>query len=427
MKSMLTLDSILPEVTRRPKRRRRALDAMADEQLAPAQPSEPVKEEAPAPKAVAAKPEAAEDIISLVVDLFADEESVLADVRRLDVSTGDRKAELVRFRLDGAQSFALPLGPSLDAGERRVVEAMSDSDAAKLMLVSGNAISLKNGYKKLAEAITALSPARGTMFAASDTLAAIYAPGNPAIHVLRVKSSGSVRTLTLEDLKLGGWRSISCIQVVESMLYVAVTDPVGGFDLFVCDLKKKTLKFEPVIVRGGHRFASNAMITTMVPTETGLILGTAALASPAERVGNWGPEVISLDHEGNWDLSFGVARFTPNGYKAPLSGETAGVGELENAAVQAIAHDGTNTIVAIQSFIGLPEEDRRDVVSDLLDYGGAVRLYVTKDMKSWRQISVTLPDDFGPITSLCMTKEGAFLGYESIVADKVPLHFVPIA
>ena len=239
--------------------------------------------------------------------------------------------------------------------------------------------------------------------------------------------------LDLAPLGLSGGRLITGLVLSGDWLHVLVADATAGFDVFRARATAPRPVLEAVLERGAQRFALNAAVSAAVPCPGAppdtLLLGTAALAGGDEQVGSWGPELLRLWPDGDWDIIMGQPRFTPAGLKRPLCDSLPGFGNRTNAAVRAIATaevgGRSRTYAVLQDFLGETCTDRRFAIPDLMEYMGTVQLFRSADLVHWEEVPAELPEDSGTVTALVVTEAGVILGHEGIGRSKLPLTFVP--
>jgi hypothetical protein len=102
------------------------------------------------------------------------------------------------------------------------------------------------------------------------------------------------------------------------------------------------------------------------------------------------------------------------------------MGQIQNAAIRAMATDGTRIVIAVQDHAGQTVEDRRQVRIDLSEYSGPLRLYISSDLEVWDELPHNLPADIGAVSCLCLTPDTVLLGHEALGADTQPVKSVPI-
>lgn len=360
--------------------------------------------------------------VAWALDFAAD--AALAQVVQIDLRTGVSAVELIRVTAAGSAAVRLPLAGALDAVTQQVAGLLGAQGAVILPDGSG-LVALSPALAADVQAINAARLEQFRMLACDGSRLAAFEPtaAGPFIHV---SVGGQLQTVDAAALDLGSVRQVTAMAFMGDRLHVAVADSLAGFDVFVLDISQKTPALDLVLSRGADRFALNAAVTTMHPGAGGLLMGTAALATGTDQIGNWGAELLVMLPDGHWDLVIGQPRFSQDGLKLPASHEMPGVSDAANSAIKAIARMGQRTVIAVQDFAGNPEDDRRKLWPDLADYHGRLRLFMSADLVSWTAVPHDLPAEIGGVASLCLTPEGLLVGHEQFGADDIPLRRVPL-
>jgi hypothetical protein len=360
--------------------------------------------------------------------------------RAVDLQSGEEALHL--FRLTGAGKLAtmLPLAevgpPMLERLGR--FELPPASHSPNLLLAASDSAALRHHFMALQPLVEQHAP-QGLADVVSfgdDIWALVGDPLQPGtaqslLHLdLKALDRPYLHDVPLTALRLGGGRWITAMATVNGYVYAGVCDPLAGFDLYRLDATEPEAGFASVLTGGAHRFALNAAISAMEVRGDALLIGTAALASGVDPVGQWGPELLLIDADDSWDLVIGQPRFTPDGMRFPASNLLPGLGRLDNAAIRAIATgyiDGEAvTCIAVQDHAGPSAADRRLVgPEDLHSYSGEVRLYLSRDLEEWSPLEVSMPAGSGAVTALAVSASGVLVGHESLSPDEVPATFVP--
>lgn len=356
--------------------------------------------------------------------------AVLAEILRTDVISGEAVTELVRLGPSGQRRTSVVLDGHMDATEHATAKAMIGQTGPALVQVPDATMqAMTPQAAPLADAINALGCAQIDQVVTTPDWCAVLgrAPdGAPMLWATPLIGAPALTALPLEPLDIQGWRQLNAIQVVGDTLYAALADPVAGFDVFCYALNTSSPAATRILTDGAQRFALNAAVSGMVQCRQGLLLGTAAMAGPAYPVGNWGPELLVIPPQGSWDLIVGQPRFSPDGLLLPASTRLPGMGQIQNAAIRALASDDTRVVIAVQDHAGQLVEDRREARIDLSDYSGPLRLYSSSDLEDWDELPHSLPSDVGAVSCLCLTQDAVVLGHEALGADALPVKVVPI-
>lgn len=249
-------------------------------------------------------------------------------------------------------------------------------------------------------------------------------------HLSLIEDDAEWVPVPMAGLGLTSVRAITALASLAPWLYLAVCDPVAGFEVYRCDLGEVSGGFARVIDSGAQRFALNGAVSAVASTPAGLLVGTAALAHGPGPIGNWGPEVLLLNPAGTWDLIFGQPRFSPEGLRIPASGIGPGLGHAGNAAVKAMAQvqlDGRwITCLVLQDFSGKPAPDRAKTQYDPRDYAGGIAIYTSGDMDNWTQVAARLPDNCGSVSAVAIAQGGVMIGHEALGEDGFPATFIAL-
>lgn len=370
-----------------------------------------------------------EDVISVARQILPLADGFAVATESLDTGTGEVRLGLFRLGLDGrprpeavtsgARSelgvhATLPLASACQDAVRRaeqpIAEILADVDSTNLFEVAADS-----------RVLVALMGDRDSFDGRAQRMLRFRLPP---------RGSLTPEELDLSPLALSTGRAITGIALQAGWLYAFVSDATGGFGVFRTPADGNTPpRFDPVLGDGAQRFALNAVVSAVGVAPQGLLLGTAALAPGAVKVGNWGPELLLLRHDGDWELLIGQPRFTPDGLKRPVSGRMPGMDNPGNAAVKAIAtrrvEGGTMTYVLIQDFDGDAVQNRRQAVPDLLDYMGDVRIVRSADLVAWEDVPVSWPEGLGAVTAMVAAEAGLIVGHECAGTADAPVTVIP--
>jgi hypothetical protein len=350
--------------------------------------------------------------------------AALAEIEQVDLVTGVSTVELIRATAQGNAAVRVPLNGLLDDVTRQVV-ALMGAQGAVLLPNGAGLVTLSAGLAIDVQAINAARIDHFVMLACDGTRIAVL-DNTEAGPILHVSVAGQLQTVDAAVFAQGPGRCVTAMAFVADRLHVAMADSLAGFDIFVLDIAQKAPDFALVVSRGADRFALNAAITTMHVGPEGLLMGTAALASGTDQIGNWGTELLLMLPDGGWDLVIGQPRFSQDGLKLPAGQEMPGLGDVANSAIKAIVRSAQRTVIAVQDYAGAPQDDRRQLRPDFADYHGRLRLFQSADLVSWAPLPHSLPDEIGAVSSLCLMPEGLLVGHEQFRADDMPLRLVPL-
>jgi hypothetical protein len=125
--------------------------------------------------------------------------------------------------------------------------------------------------------------------------------------------------------------NVMVIAAYNGSLYMGVRDALRGYSIIKTDAQGPLpYRYKTVVERGGYLNQwRNPEVLTMKVYDgrlyvggNGIALGLLGLMAPAE--------LIRINPDDSWDVIVGYPRRTPQGWKAPLSGLTAGFGNFLN-------------------------------------------------------------------------------------------------
>ena len=357
----------------------------------------------------------------------------------IDLGSGAESLHLFRMTATGKLATELPLNAVGPAVLERLgrFQLASAAHAPSLLLAAIDSAALRHHFMALRPMVARRASDIAAVVAFGDDVWALSGdPMQPEAvqSLLHLDLSGldspRLHDVPLGLLRLGDTRRITAMATVNGYVYAAVCDPLAGFDLYRLDATLPDAGFAPVLTAGAQRFALNAAVAVLEVRGDALLIGTAALAAGVDPVGQWGPELLVLDADDHWDLIIGQPRFTPDGMRFPASNLLPGLGNVQNAALRAIATGQVAgedlTLIAVQDHAGPASPDRRLIgPEDLMNYSGAVRLHGSLDLEHWFPIRAVLPATCGAVTSLAVSEEGVLVGHESPAPDDLPATFVP--
>lgn len=125
--------------------------------------------------------------------------------------------------------------------------------------------------------------------------------------------------------------NVMVIAAYNGSLYMGVRDALRGYSIIKTDAQGPLpYRYKTVVERGGYlnQWRNPEVLTMKVYNDrlyvggNGISLGLLGLMAPAE--------LIRINPDDSWDVVVGYPRRTPQGWKAPLSGLTAGFGNFLN-------------------------------------------------------------------------------------------------
>jgi hypothetical protein len=197
--------------------------------------------------------------------------------------------------------------------------------------------------------------------------------------------------IELVDSATGTWRQVSEVgfgdpgnetvfelQVFDGFLY-AGTGNESGFQLFRTKLEPDPENhdfylWERVLTDGAFRGPDNQSAISMVPFQDHLYIGTAVEQALANGQTPPPAELLRIDSQGRFDLICGNPRQTDQGFKAPLSGRSAGCGNPFNTYIWRMAEhegelyigsfDNSSFLPAVGPLLGLSEDASQTIADE---------------------------------------------------------------
>jgi ubiquinone/menaquinone biosynthesis C-methylase UbiE len=219
------------------------------------------------------------------------------------------------------------------------------------------------------------------------------------------------------------------MQAFNGFLYAATLNPYQGFQIWKTDAEgRPPYRWHKVISHGAYRGKENEAIAAMGKFKGNLYLGTAINYAGYDRmfgVGPAAPEIICLHPDDSWDLVVGESRFTPNGFKVPLSGLGSGFNNgFTGYLWQLCEHDGWLYATTLDKIVFLPyatptifppfaeRMGSSDFIEKFIYYMGGFDLWRTHNGIFWDPVTNNgfgNPFNFGGRT-LVSTPHGLFVG-----------------
>jgi hypothetical protein len=206
-------------------------------------------------------------------------------------------------------------------------------------------------------------------------------------------------------------KAIFGLTVLDDHIYAGTGNPEQGFQIWRTSAKgKPPFEWECVLDRGAYRHTLNEVAISMVAFKGALYIGTGIPGLGYDKTNDVGPaaaELIRLNADGSWDLIVGTPRFTPDGFKVPLSVKGPGFDDIENTVIWSMGvhegslYAGTNNVRPWK--VGMRGD--KEMV-------GGSQLWATDDGENWRAVTM---DGFGNhyaigIRTQLSTPAGFFIG-----------------
>lgn len=208
-----------------------------------------------------------------------------------------------------------------------------------------------------------------------------------------------------------GNRAIFGMTVFGDHLYAGTGNPDSGFQIWRTTAQgTPPYAWEPVIRFGAYRYNLNEVASSMMVFKGALYVGTGIPGIGYDKANDVGPsaaELIRIHADGSWDLIVGSPRFTPDGFKVPLSAHGPGFDDADNTVFWSMGvhrdslYIGTNQVTPWKIALR----------GDPTMRGGA-QFWATDDGEDWQPVTL---DAFGNhyacgIRTMCSTPEGFYVG-----------------
>lgn len=200
------------------------------------------------------------------------------------------------------------------------------------------------------------------------------------------KNNSSWTPVAPEGLGEGIRGGVSALTWAMGRFYVAIEDPFRGFELWSA-VPGEALPWDwtRVLGRGAARFSLAPRITAMAEFGGALYLAAAISETGfgVERAGPAAAELLRVQADGSWDVIVGAPRFSPDGFKVPLSGMSPGFDDPFAATITSLGvfdgvlYAGTRNTRA-EYALHKPDETSPPE-------GGAA-LWASTDGEEWQQV-----------------------------------------
>lgn len=258
------------------------------------------------------------------------------------------------------------------------------------------------------------------------------------------KHSVSGCAIVLENSRLGSeaWRPVSEpgfgdpanltvfeMAVLDGSLYAGTLNPAEGFQIWKTKpVARPPYEWNEVITQGAYRGNLNESVISMSVFKGALYVGTGIQNGGYDRTYHVGPaaaEIIRIHPDDSWDLIVGESRWTPDGFKFPLSGFGPGFDDFTNGYVWRMAeHDGWLYAGTYNWSVFLPYLTlepwpvwlrnlvHRIGIENIVRNCGGFDLWRTWDGNTWIPVTLTgfsNPYNYG-VRTMVSTEHGLFLG-----------------
>jgi len=168
-------------------------------------------------------------------------------------------------------------------------------------------------------------------------------------------------------------KAITEIVILNDSLYAATFNLERGFQIWkTIDLQQIPYHWQLILSHGAYRYSLNQIVFFMVnfKGEIYLASGISVANANIKNIGYpAGFELIRLYSDNDWDLIFGMPRFTPQGLKIPLTAQGPGLDDPNNHTVQCLVTHNERLYLGFQKVDGF-------------------QLWGTDDGETWQQLPV---------------------------------------
>jgi SAM-dependent methyltransferase len=223
--------------------------------------------------------------------------------------------------------------------------------------------------------------------------------------------------------------SVASLAVFNDHLYAGTMNPYSGFEVWKTDAEgTPPYHWTKVIDRGAHRGNHNEVAGTMFGFKDHLYIGSMVIGGGIDPIFAIGPaavELVRVAADDSWELVMGDARYTPDGFAAPISGFLAGFNNAFSGYLWAMAEYGGCLYASTMTWVPwlrylrkdlLPQRIRqiltRDMEETLFEALGGFALWASADGASWSPVTTNgfnNPYSLGA-RNLVPTPYGLFVG-----------------
>jgi len=223
-----------------------------------------------------------------------------------------------------------------------------------------------------------------------------------------------------EDPYQGRWRPVSTpgfgdvnnlsvneMAAFNGCLYAGTLNPKQGYQIWKTEARgSPPYQWRKIIEDGAYRGPASSIAVSMQVFKGALYVGSGIQRQGRGHPDTYGPfggELIRIYADDTWDLVVGKQRFTPHGFKKPLSGLGPGFGDIFTHAFWRMAvyrgwlYMGTSDWRFMPTYLPGPGHQRRDLSESRLryltertqEYRGGFSFWQSRDGVSWFPITRT--------------------------------------
>lgn len=223
-----------------------------------------------------------------------------------------------------------------------------------------------------------------------------------------------------EDPYKGHWRpvgepafgdpnnlSINEMVSFNDFLYAGTLNPKRGYQVWKTDATgRPPYRWHKIVEDGAYRGPASSIAVSMYVFKGALYVGSGIQRQGKGYPDAYGPfpgELIRIYSDDTWDLVVGTQRFTPHGFKKPLSGMGPGFGDIFTHAFWRMAeyndwlYLGTSDWRFMPTYLPRGGQQRRDLSDSKLqylikrtrEYAGGFSFWRSQDGVTWVLITAT--------------------------------------
>jgi hypothetical protein len=154
---------------------------------------------------------------------------------------------------------------------------------------------------------------------------------NPVVYRIEIRKEGEEWIGTFHRVSEPGFGNEDNMTIFEMIdfngyLYAGTGNPIEGYEVWKTNaLGDPLYHWIPVLLKGAYRGKKNEGTACMHVFKDQLYIGSGIQAGFHSEAGLFGPpEIIRINMDDSWELVCGEPRYTPDGFKQPVSGSGPG-------------------------------------------------------------------------------------------------------
>ncbi len=230
----------------------------------------------------------------------------------------------------------------------------------------------------------------------------------------------------------GDYNNLTVFDMAEfnGFLYAGTLNVNDGFQIWKTKAEgSPPFSWKKVMTHGAHRGRTNQIAMTMQAFGDHIYIGSAVQGGGCDienMIGPVPPEIIRINADDSWDLVVGEARYTPDGFKVPLSGFGPGFGNPFAGYIWSMCtHDGWlyagtfDWLVSLRfSPIGEGTPNKLRImlseknVEEMIQRDGGFDLWCSRNGSQWTQVTNNGFNNYFNygLRNMVSTPNGLFIG-----------------